>query len=60
MVAAIGAVVFVLLRVSRPIQTMTGAMTVLAGGDMSVEVPHRARRDESAPWRRLSRSSRTT
>ena len=46
MVAAIGAVVFVLLRVSRPIQTMTGAMTVLAGGDMSVEVPHRARRDE--------------
>ncbi|UIY45295.1 methyl-accepting chemotaxis protein [Methylobacterium radiotolerans] len=44
--AACGATVFVLLRVSRPIQAMTGAMTVLAAGDTSGEVPHRARRDE--------------
>ncbi|MGU3407680.1 methyl-accepting chemotaxis protein [Methylobacterium brachiatum] len=46
MVAAIGAALFVLMRVSRPIQTMTGAMTVLAAGDTSAEVPYRARRDE--------------
>ena len=46
MAAAIGAAVFVQLRVSRPIQAMTGAMTVLATGDTSADVPHRARRDE--------------
>ena len=44
--AACGATAFVLLRVSRPIQAMTGAMTVLAAGDTGGEVPHRARRDE--------------
>ncbi|UIY43391.1 methyl-accepting chemotaxis protein [Methylobacterium radiotolerans] len=44
--AACGATVFVLLRVSRPIQAMTSEMTVLAAGDTSGEVPHRARRDE--------------
>ena len=46
MLAACGATAFVLLRVSRPIQAMTGAMTVLAAGDTGGEVPHRARRDE--------------
>ncbi|MEE7493851.1 methyl-accepting chemotaxis protein [Methylobacterium oryzae] len=44
--AACGATAFVLLRVSRPIQAMTEAMTVLAAGDTSGAVPHRARRDE--------------
>ncbi|WCS27955.1 methyl-accepting chemotaxis protein [Methylobacterium sp. NMS14P] len=44
--AACGAAAFVLLRVSRPIQAMTGAMTVLAAGDTGGEVPYRARRDE--------------
>ena len=43
---ALGAAAFGLLRVSRPIQTMTGAMTVLAGGDAAAEVPFRQRRDE--------------
>ncbi|MGU3388727.1 methyl-accepting chemotaxis protein [Methylobacterium sp. D53M] len=44
--AACGATAFVLLRVSRPIQAMTEAMTVLAAGDTGGEVPYRARRDE--------------
>ncbi|KST57343.1 chemotaxis protein [Methylobacterium sp. GXS13] len=44
--AACGATAFVLLRVSRPIQAMTGAMTILAAGDTGGEVPHHARRDE--------------
>ena len=34
------------LGVSRLIRRMTGAMTALAGGDVSVEVPDRSRRDE--------------
>ncbi|WP_342112242.1 methyl-accepting chemotaxis protein [Methylobacterium sp. SI9] len=46
LIAALGAAVFVLLRVSRPIQAMTSAMTVLAGGNANTEVPHRVRRDE--------------
>ncbi|MGU3285136.1 methyl-accepting chemotaxis protein [Methylobacterium mesophilicum] len=46
MVAAGGAAMLVLLRVSQPIQAMTGAMTILAAGDVSAAVPHRARRDE--------------
>ncbi len=40
------ATLFVLLRVSRPIQAMTGAMTVLAAGETEAAVPYRARRDE--------------
>ncbi|MGU3541805.1 methyl-accepting chemotaxis protein [Methylobacterium sp. A52T] len=44
--AACGAAAFVLLRVSRPIQAMTGVMTGLAAGDTGGEVPYRARRDE--------------
>ncbi len=46
LLTALSAALFVLVRVSRPIQAMTGAMTVLAGGDTSAEVPFRARRDE--------------
>ncbi|TXN49968.1 MCP four helix bundle domain-containing protein, partial [Methylobacterium sp. WL2] len=46
LVAAAAAATFSLLRVSRPIQTMTGTMAVLAGGDAGIEVPYRARRDE--------------
>ena len=46
MVGAGGAALFVLFRVSLPIQAMTSAMTILAAGDTSTEVPHRARRDE--------------
>ncbi|MET0369056.1 MAG: MCP four helix bundle domain-containing protein, partial [Methylobacterium sp.] len=46
LLTALGAAIFVLVRVSRPIQAMTASMTVLAGGDTQAEVPHRARRDE--------------
>ncbi|WP_342111426.1 methyl-accepting chemotaxis protein [Methylobacterium sp. SI9] len=46
MTAAVAAALFVLLRVSRPIQAMTGTMTVLAAGDRAAAVPYRARRDE--------------
>ena len=46
LLTALGAALFVLVRVSRPIQAMTASMTVLAGGDTQAEVPHRARRDE--------------
>ncbi|MCJ2119265.1 methyl-accepting chemotaxis protein [Methylobacterium sp. J-001] len=44
--AACAAAAFGLLRVSRPIQTMTQAMGVLAGGNAEAEVPYRARLDE--------------
>ncbi|MCJ2086314.1 methyl-accepting chemotaxis protein [Methylobacterium sp. E-005] len=44
--AACAAAVFGQLRVSRPIQTMTQAMGVLAGGDAEAAVPYRQRRDE--------------
>ncbi|MFC6792187.1 methyl-accepting chemotaxis protein [Methylobacterium komagatae] len=46
LLSALCAGLFVLVRVSRPIQAMTEAMTALAGGDTSAEVPFRARRDE--------------
>ncbi len=36
----------VIVGVTRPIRSMTGAMTVLAGGDMSVEIPGREQSDE--------------
>ena len=44
--AACAAAAFGLLRVSRPIQAMTGSMSVLATGDATVAVPYRDRRDE--------------
>ncbi|MCJ2084641.1 methyl-accepting chemotaxis protein [Methylobacterium sp. E-005] len=44
--AACAAAVFGLLRVSRPIQAMTGAMSVLAGGDAVAAIPYRQRQDE--------------
>ena len=44
--AALGAAAFGLLRISRPIQQMTDAMSVLAAGDAVAEVPFRQRRDE--------------
>jgi methyl-accepting chemotaxis protein len=44
--AACAATVFGLWRVSRPIQAMTDAMSVLASGDAAAEVPYRQRRDE--------------
>ncbi|MCJ2105340.1 methyl-accepting chemotaxis protein [Methylobacterium sp. E-041] len=43
---AIAAAAFGLLRVSRPIQAMTKAMTVIASGDAESQVPYRSRRDE--------------
>ncbi|TXM93764.1 methyl-accepting chemotaxis protein [Methylobacterium sp. WL116] len=43
---AIAAAAFGLLRVSRPIQAMTRAMTVIASGDAESQVPYRSRRDE--------------
>ncbi|SDN65108.1 methyl-accepting chemotaxis protein [Methylobacterium phyllostachyos] len=46
LLAACGAALFVLLRVSRPIQAMTGAMTILAAGDTGAAVPYSGRRDE--------------
>ena len=44
--AALAAAAFGLLRVSRPIQLMTGAMGALAAGDAAAEIPYRERRDE--------------
>jgi methyl-accepting chemotaxis protein len=44
--AALAASLFGLLRVSRPIDVMTGAMSVLAGGDTQAEIPFRQRHDE--------------
>ena len=44
--AALAASLFGLLRVSRPIDVMTGAMSVLAGGDTRAEIPFRQRHDE--------------
>ncbi|GLS68210.1 methyl-accepting chemotaxis protein [Methylobacterium tardum] len=46
MVAAAAAAIFALMRVSRPIQTMTGTMKTLAEGDTAAEVPFRRRQDE--------------
>jgi methyl-accepting chemotaxis protein len=45
-IAAAGAAAFGFLRVSRPIETMTGTMAHLAEGDAAIEVPYRQRRDE--------------
>ncbi|MCJ2068411.1 methyl-accepting chemotaxis protein [Methylobacterium sp. J-030] len=44
--AACAAAAFGLLRVSRPIQTMTQVMGGLAGGDAGAEVPYQNRGDE--------------
>ncbi|MGX7709019.1 methyl-accepting chemotaxis protein [Methylobacterium sp. Gmos1] len=44
--AAIGAVVFSLLGIARPIARMTAAMGRLAAGDVAVPIPGAARRDE--------------
>jgi methyl-accepting chemotaxis protein len=44
--AALGAMAFSWLRVSRPIQTMTDAMARLAEGDATIIVPGVARKDE--------------
>ena len=46
LIAALAAAAFGLLRVSRPIARMTGAMRILASGDAQSEVPFRNRRDE--------------
>ena len=43
---ALAATAFGLMRVSRPIQVMTDAMSKLAGGNVADEVPFRQRRDE--------------
>jgi methyl-accepting chemotaxis protein len=45
-VAAIGAMVFSLFGVARPIERMTRTMGRLAGGDTAVDIPSRIRRDE--------------
>ena len=44
--AALAAAAFGLLRISRPIQAMTEAMSSLAGGDAETEIPSLRRRDE--------------
>ncbi|MBP32427.1 methyl-accepting chemotaxis protein [Methylobacterium sp.] len=44
--AACGAAAFGLLRVARPIESMTEAMSKLAGGDTGAAIPYRQRRDE--------------
>ncbi|GJE00264.1 methyl-accepting chemotaxis protein [Methylobacterium isbiliense] len=46
LVCAIGAALFSLLRVSRPIARVTQVMNALAGGDTGVAVPFQGRRDE--------------
>ncbi|WP_146056461.1 MCP four helix bundle domain-containing protein, partial [Methylobacterium sp. V23] len=46
MVAAIGTMLFSLFGVARPIERMTRTMGRLAGGDTSVDIPSRTRRDE--------------
>jgi methyl-accepting chemotaxis protein len=46
LVAAVAAATLGLLRVSRPIQSMTDTMARLADGDASIEVPYRSRADE--------------
>jgi methyl-accepting chemotaxis protein len=46
LVAAVGAMLFSLLRVSQPITRMTAAMGRLAAGDATVTVPGFSRRDE--------------
>ena len=46
LVCAIGAALFGLLRVSRPIAQVTRVMNMLAGGDTGVAVPFQGRRDE--------------
>ncbi|MCJ2083707.1 methyl-accepting chemotaxis protein [Methylobacterium sp. J-090] len=43
---ALGAMLIGLVRISRPITAMTGAMSGLATGDTATVVPHRARADE--------------
>ncbi|WP_156394141.1 MCP four helix bundle domain-containing protein, partial [Methylobacterium sp. Leaf94] len=45
-VAALGAMLFSLFGVARPIERMTRTMGRLAGGDTGVEIPSRTRRDE--------------
>ena len=44
--SALAAAAFGLMRISRPIQAMTDAMSALAGGDAEAEIPSRRRRDE--------------
>ncbi|MCJ2018256.1 methyl-accepting chemotaxis protein [Methylobacterium sp. E-065] len=45
-IAAASAAAFGFLRISRPIETMTGTMAHLAEGDAAIDVPYRQRRDE--------------
>ena len=44
--SALGAAVFGLFRISRPIQAMTATMAQLAEGDVGTDVPFRERRNE--------------
>ncbi|MFF8803334.1 MULTISPECIES: methyl-accepting chemotaxis protein [unclassified Methylobacterium] len=44
--AAVGAMLFSLFGIARPIERMTGTMGRLAGGDTSVAIPSQGRRDE--------------
>ncbi len=44
--AAAGAAAFGFFRISRPIETITGTMAHLAGGDATIDVPYRQRGDE--------------
>ncbi|GJD55074.1 methyl-accepting chemotaxis protein [Methylobacterium dankookense] len=46
LIAAVGAMLFSLMRVSQPITRMTATMSTLAAGDTTVTVPGAARRDE--------------
>jgi methyl-accepting chemotaxis protein len=44
--AALGAMVFSIMRISRPITQITGTMSIVASGDANAVVPYRGRRDE--------------
>ena len=46
LLAALGAMVFSILRISRPITRITGIMSAVASGDVKAVVPYQDRRDE--------------
>ncbi|WP_160936336.1 methyl-accepting chemotaxis protein [Teichococcus coralli] len=45
-VSAVASVLTLLSRIVRPVQALTASVTRIAGGELDLEVPHRARRDE--------------
>jgi methyl-accepting chemotaxis protein len=45
-VGAIGATLFAIIRISRPINSTTDVMRFLADGDLTIDIPYTTRRDE--------------